>query len=366
MNETNRNLLSRRGFLKVSALGVGAVSLAPWKTRLIEDFPDAERLARVTGGTFNEVTINVRSKPDYDSPATGQVSADVVLPWLREVVGYRPGRKNQRYVETPQGYIWAPYLQPVGYHPNQPVEEIPSVGDRKGMWVEVTVPWVDAVLANPPAYHQWLKARIKYNRPVRFYYTQTFWVDDKKTDEEGNVYYRVNEEEFGGYDKFWVRAEAFRPIQAEEVSPIRPETEDKKIVVDVRYNKQYLSCFEGNTEVYFCQISSGKKDGSTPVSAYGYPIWRKLISLHMEGGTVRDGWDLPGIGWTSLFVGNGVAIHSTFWHNNFGEPMSHGCVNARPEDAKWILRWSHPRVPFPEGDVDASGEGGTKVIVKDW
>jgi len=366
MEKTQEGKFNRRDFLKLSALGTGAVALAPWRNTLVEDFPDAERLGRVTGGTFNEVTVNLRAKPDYNSPSIGRVNEDLVLPWLQEVVGNRPGRNNQRYVETPRGYIWSPYLQPVAYRPNQPVEEMPTLEGRSGMWVEVTVPWVNATLDNPPAYHQWLKARVKYNQPIRFYYKQTFWVDRVKNDEEGNAFYRINEEDFGGYDRFWARAEAFRPIQEKEVTPIRPEVEDKRIVVDVRYDRQYLSCYEGDTEVYFCRISSGKEEGSTPISAYGYPIWRKLISLHMEGGTVRDGWDLPGIGWTSLFVGTGVAIHATFWHNNFGEPMSHGCVNAKPEDAKWILRWSHPQVPYPEGDVDASGEGGTKVIVKDW
>ncbi len=86
----------------------------------------------------------------------------------------------------------------------------------------------------------------------------------------------------------------------------------------------------------------------------------------MAGGTNADGWDLPGIGWTSLFVGEGVAIHSTFWHNNFGEPMSHGCVNAKPEDAKWIFRWVQPAVPFDSGDVTIVGEGSTRVIVNQW
>jgi lipoprotein-anchoring transpeptidase ErfK/SrfK len=72
----------------------------------------------------------------------------------------------------------------------------------------------------------------------------------------------------------------------------------------------------------------------------------------MSGGTTGGGYDLPGIGWTALFSGDGVAIHSTFWHNNFGgELMSHGCVNARPEDAKWIFRWSNPPVQYDPGDL---------------
>jgi lipoprotein-anchoring transpeptidase ErfK/SrfK len=198
------------------------------------------------------------------------------------------------------------------------------------------------------------------------YYSQILWVDDLKIDDDGSVWYRINERYGSPGDIFWARAEAFRPLTDEEMSPISPDVDDKRVVVDVNYGVQSLSCYEGNSEVYFCRISSGKLEGSTPISPIGTTIWRKLYSIHMAGGTNADGWDLPGIGWTSLFVGDGVAIHSTFWHNNFGEPMSHGCVNARPEDAKWIFRWVQPTVPFETGDITIVGQGGTRVIVNQW
>ena len=83
----------------------------------------------------------------------------------------------------------------------------------------------------------------------------------------------------------------------------------------------------------------------------------------MSGGTTGGGWDLAGVGWTTLFVGNGVAVHSTFWHNNFGVPMSRGCVNARPRDAKWVFRWTNPIVSYLPGDVTVSMPGGTPVEV---
>ena len=97
------------------------------------------------------------------------------------------------------------------------------------------------------------------------------------------------------------------------------------------------------------------------------PIWRKAVSLPLSGGSAAAGWSLPAVGWVSLFVGTGVAIHSTYWHNNYGEPSSRGCVNASPEDAKWIFRWSQPGVPYDPGDVTVEMPGGTKVSVeKNW
>jgi lipoprotein-anchoring transpeptidase ErfK/SrfK len=54
-----------------------------------------------------------------------------------------------------------------------------------------------------------------------------------------------------------------------------------------------------------------------------------------------------------------------FWHNNFGEPMSRGCVNARPEDAKWVSRWTQPIVLYDPDDVTVNLPGGTKVEVRE-
>jgi lipoprotein-anchoring transpeptidase ErfK/SrfK len=65
-----------------------------------------------------------------------------------------------------------------------------------------------------------------------------------------------------------------------------------------------------------------------------------------EGSNLRydvDIYELPGVPWVSYFEPTtGVAIHGTYWHNNFGVTMSHGCINMRSEDAKWIYRWCTP------------------------
>jgi lipoprotein-anchoring transpeptidase ErfK/SrfK len=135
---------------------------------------------------------------------------------------------------------------------------------------------------------------------------------------------------------------------------------------------QTLSCFEGDQEVYFCRVSTGAKydmygnlvdKWATPVGEHR--VERKYISLQMSGGTTGAGYDLPGIAWTCVFATGGVAIHSTFWHNNYGDPVSHGCVNCLPEDSKWIFRWTTPDVPYDPGmvDVTVSGQASTGVQV---
>jgi hypothetical protein len=349
--------MNRREFLKIFTFGAGS-TLIPFKT--LEDLPsDGGRFGRVAVGQ-----VELKSRPDQDSLTLGYLYQDAVVPWLRELVGRYPFRINQRWVETPDGYIWSPHLQPVENQENDPLDQIPVHGDLPGMWVEVTVPWVDAYLDNPPGRSPWLEFAIA----PRFYYGQVLWVDHLYQDEEGNTWYRVNER-YGTYgDIFYGRAKAFRPVSLEEVSPIRPEAEDKLVVV--RLTDQSLSCFEGGREVYFCRVSTGAKFNiqgekteawATPPGRH--PIFRKLFSLHMSGGATGVGWDLPGIAWTTLFASGGVAIHSTFWHNNFGVPMSHGCVNATPDDSKWIFRWVDPIVEYYPGDLTVSMPGGTVVEV---
>jgi lipoprotein-anchoring transpeptidase ErfK/SrfK len=347
-----RRFFSRREFLHHSLLSAGALLLPQW------DFQTEERLGRVTGGM-----IEVKARPDPDSPTVERIYQDTVLPWVHEVIGRRPYRFNQRWVETPKGYVWAPDLQPVHNQPNTPLTNLPDSSLGPGMWAEVTVPYVDAVLDNPPARSPWLKD----NNQPRFYYSQIFWIDQMKTSAEGKVLYRLNER-YGYGDLLWAAAEAFRPLTQDELTPIHPEAEEKRVFVDTAH--QILICYEGKREVFYTQVSTGMRNDingnrvdkwETPAGTR--PIWRKLVSVHMTGGTTGGGYDLAGVSWTTLFEGNGVAIHSTFWHNNFGEAMSHGCVNCRPEDAKWIFRWVQPEVTYDPGDVTVGWPGGTQVEV---
>jgi hypothetical protein len=178
-----------------------------------------------------------------------------VVAWQSEVVGRNPYRTNQRWVETPDGYIWSPYLQPVNNRSNAPINSLPEASLSPGMWVEVSVPFVDLALDNPPARSPGYQDRIKLGLPIRLYYSQVIWVDQIKPEEQGAVWYRINEK-YGTYgDILWGPAQAFRPITIEEMAPISPHVEEKRVVVDV--TRQTLSCYEGQTEVHFARISSG-------------------------------------------------------------------------------------------------------------
>lgn len=361
--------ISRRSFLKLAALGLGSLSLnARSRAHFLPEFPNASRLGRVAVGM-----VELKQRPDPESQTLGVLYEDAVRPWLREVAGdnYAYIFNNQRWVETPEGFIYGPYVQPVYNRPNQPVKDLPPSSRGAGMWVEVTVPYAEAVLdKQTPSSNSWVEARMNEGMPLRVYYGQTFWVDQIKTASSGGVLYRLNPNYYGGVDMLWVAAEALRPVTNEDLKPISPEVEEKRVVIDLAH--QMLSCYEGEREVYFCRVSTGAKFDmyGNPVDKWATPvgrhrITRKYISLQMSGGTTGAGYDLPGISWTSIFATGGVAIHSTFWHNNYGDPVSHGCVNCLPEDAKWIFRWTTPEVIYDPGmvDVTVTGESSTRVDV---
>jgi hypothetical protein len=161
-----REQFTRREFLKLAALSLGGLSFRYYGDGLaLPDFPKVERLGRVAVGK-----VELKMKPDAESATLGVLYEDAVVPWLREAAGMRTAAifNNQRWVETPKGYIYGPYLQPVYNRPNQPVEALPPSSREPGMWVEVTVPFAEAALdKNEPSSISWVEAKRNQGLPIR-------------------------------------------------------------------------------------------------------------------------------------------------------------------------------------------------------
>ena len=313
-------------------------------------------------------------RPDHNAPTASKIPYDTVLPWLREVDALTPdlNRINQRWVETPNGYVYGADFQPCRNLPNQAMQALPS--GQQGFWGEVTVPYVDLVLTNPPARSPGVIAQLAQGVQPRLYYSQVIWIDQVQTSQSGAIQYRFNEDggrppgvTGGSYgDLFWLDGAAIRPLTSDDVSPIDSDVDPATKRIEVNLTYQTLSCLEGTNEVYFCRVSTGEAPGDTPVGD-GYAISRKALSIHMSGGNRNTGYDGPAISWTTLFISSlGDAIHAATWHNDFGSPRSHGCVNCSPEDAKWIFRWTLPTVSLEESDITwkDSLKGSTHVTVK--
>jgi len=377
MTSSNRPV-SRRDFLKLAGLGLGALAMRPLTSRLdkiqtsrvmlLTDFPQADMLGRnCTADTSMQWggTIPIMARPDVSGTKVRDAHRDEVFPWVKEVSADNidVNLPNQRWVETPEGYIHSLYLQPCRNLPNTPLSTLPA--GQTGFWAEVTVPYVDLSMENPAPVSGWMKDHVTYNLQPRLYYAQVMWVDQIRKSDSGDIQYHVFDRYGNPGDLFWAEGVAFRPLTEEDISPINPEVDPatKKIIVNLSY--QTLTCKESDREVYFCRVSTGMLEGMTPLGEH--PISWKLISIRMAANTVASSYDLPGIPWTTFFATGGVAIHGATSHNDFGTVRSHGCVNCKPEDAKWIFRWSQPTVPLEPGSLEWHdwSTGSTHVIVED-
>jgi len=355
---------SRRDFLKIAGASLGALAFRRFEGMFPSSsfqFPEGERLGRVS--VFpNYFSTSIKTEPFPNAPDVRALPEDELIVWLHEVVG---GAKSisKRWVETPEGFVYAPDLQPVRNFPNIPMTAVPE--GKSGFWAEVTVPYVDLYIANGPARSGWYKDAITNGFTPRLYFGQVVWIDQIMTDEAGRVMYRFNER-YGYGDLFWVDATGLYPLTPDDVAPISPDVDPelKKIVVNTTY--QTLSAYEGGQEVFFCRVSTGYESESYRTPAGGYNPHRKLLSIPMGASSTegRSGYDTPAVGWPFFMNGDGIAIHAAFWHNDFGTRRSHGCVNVCAPDAKWIWRWTTPYVSLDQGEASLDWpDHGTKVEV---
>jgi len=103
--------------------------------------------------------------------------------------------------------------------------------------------------------------------------------------------------------------------------------------IEIRLASQSLVAYEGQRPVYWATVSTGTYRTPTPKGRFR--IYSKLRSGTMVG----PGYYLPNVPYIMNFYG-GYSIHGTYWHNSFGWPMSHGCVNMRISDAQWLYNWA--------------------------
>jgi lipoprotein-anchoring transpeptidase ErfK/SrfK len=374
-----KRMVSRRDFLKVAGVGLGTLAFNPFRhepvyiPKRLPQFPAGDYLGRIAV-TPNFYSTELKSQPNSNVPAIRNVGQDEVIVWQRSVIGTDAfGGTSRTWVETPEGYIYAPHVQPVRNNVNTPLTKLPE--GKPGFWAEVTVPYVDLQLQGQ-AISPSVQYTIQTNQPLRIYSGQVIWVDQIVVDPAGPVYYRLNESPGHGYgygDLFLADGAGFKPLTDADIAPINPEVDPatKKIVIDATPGRQTLSCFEGDSEVFFCRISSGYGEQfSTPVGDQAVS-W-KTFSIHMAANTGSDsGYDTMAVPWPTFFNTNaGAAVHGVFWHNDFGVRRSHGCVNVLPEDAKWIFRWTAPFVSIDQGEVrlawpNVGGSYSTAVSVNE-
>ncbi|HLO83914.1 MAG TPA: L,D-transpeptidase [Nostocaceae cyanobacterium] len=123
-------------------------------------------------------------------------------------------------------------------------------------------------------------------------------------------------------------------VQAASVK--RNNTASRRIEIDL--SEQRLRAWEGKKLVYSARISTGKRSTPTPVGTYR--INSKYRTHRMRG----RGYDIPDVPYAMYFYG-GYAIHGAYWHNRFGTPVSHGCVNLPVKQARKLYTWTNLGTP---------------------
>jgi len=122
------------------------------------------------------------------------------------------------------------------------------------------------------------------------------------------------------------------PGQGSSVTP-QPQTGNSGKWIEVDLSEQRLYAHEGDRVVLNVLVSTGLTQYPTPVGRFSIRL--KIRSQTMSG----PGYYLPGVEWAMYFYRD-YAIHGTYWHNNFGHPMSHGCVNMTNADARFLFNWA--------------------------
>ena len=334
--------IDRRQFLFGS--GVTLAHLALPRTFYYEDGPSAEAPPLPFGRIATWWGHAVRAEPSQRADWVSSRWRDEVIPLRAAVVGEAPWPTNPVWYETEGGYIHSGYVQPVERAPQQ---EVVHHVESPGFWAEVSVPIAEA---------RWrpLGPYVSY----KLYYGTVYRVVDAVADEEGGWWYQLKDG-LSWTPGPYVRSESLRRIPPEQLQPISPGRTDKLLKISIP--DQRLVCLEGEREVFQTPISSGVHGLGTPLGEF-----RMLFQRHtsrMTGGTEGDEYDLPGVPFPVYFTWSGVAIHGTYWHNDYGRRHSHGCVNATSEAARWIFRWVEPHVPYGDHTLRHAQDEGTRVLV---
>ncbi len=339
----------RRDFLKFFGVGLAGFFL-PGSPVSRYPAPVAvdgeERLGRVTLEGFGLYT-----EPDSESNLIKAMPKDSLWQITGVTVDSDESRANRIWYELDGvGFAHSGRVQPVRQQLNSGDTTIPE----DGCLGEITMPFVDAFSGIESG------SQVVY----RFYYASTFWVLKRLLDSSGSVWYQLLDDRY--YQVFYVPASYVRLVPSSELTPLSPDVppEEKALLVDL--DTQSVTAFEGDRSVFMARISSGIKlrEGGFATPKGFYRTTRKRPCRHMANGpsAFGSGFDLPGVPWVSYFTSDGVAFHGAYWHNNFGIPHSHGCINMTPQAAKWVYRWTNPTVP-PEFYY-YSDTSGTRVVVQ--
>jgi hypothetical protein len=337
--------LSRRDFLKLSGLGLASIFAPSLPLDLLFEGPYEAQQGRVTSRM-----IWSYERPGFDAPRVKKFWRDLVIPITNAAVGEDETAHNRVWYESDtDGYIYSGNVQPVRTILNPPLLEIP----KDGILAEVSVPFSDA--------HEFpgTDSKVAY----RVYFETTHWIKSITSNEDdGRLWYQIWDDKWN--ELYYVPAEHLRILSEEELAPLSPEVPEKEKRVQVQLENQLMIAYEYGAPIFVTRVSTG---GIYRAGTYTTPdglfmTYHKRPTRHMAAGDLAaSGFDLPGVPWVSYITESGISFHGTYWHNDFGRPRSHGCINLTPQAAKWLYRWTTPVVK--PSDQFAYRSKGTRVEI---
>jgi hypothetical protein len=344
---------SRRDFLKLTGISLAGLAFAPYQ-------PPYNQFDDGLLGRIATTQLSIYSRPDDTSTIVGQRYRDEILNIYEEVTSTTPGY-NPVWYRVWGGYIHRARVQKVKVLLNAPAAAL----RKDGQIGEVTVPFTQAMRLIGK----------NWELSYRLYYGTVHWIDSIAPGPDGAPWYGIKDELLEVI--YYVPAAHIRLIKDEELAPITPEVPFQNKRIEVSIETQRLTCYEYDQPVFTTIISSGRLSSQpgpngiptrTPLGEYNVRV--KMPSKHMGNGSLAadiEAYELPGVPWTTFFTTQGHAFHGTYWHDNFGVPMSSGCINMRNEEAKWLFRWCTPSAAMSElnpATMDRKGYGTKIVILK--
>ena len=137
--------------------------------------------------------------------------------------------------------------------------------------------------------------------------------------------------------------------------------------IDINVTQQVLVAYEGTKPVYATLVSTGEAGLDDPKTTRAtkrgiFRIHTKYLTSTMDSRVVGEEFELRDVPYVQYFT-EGYALHAAYWHDVFGQPKSHGCINLAPEDARRLFFWTGPEVPPGWHGASASTVGKTGTIV---
>ena len=338
--------LSRRDFLKLAGFGILGLSLPDFpQTFLTQPFYTNMQ------GRVIEKSLWMYDEPTLQSNRVEMYWRDLVIPLTGAAISEDEKAHNRVWYEVDnKGYVYSGSVQPVNTVLNEPISDIPL----GGLMGEISVPFTDA--------HE--ESDTTSELAHRLYYETVHWVTGTIIDTDGQAWYRLLDDKWDLY--YYIPAKHMRIIPDDELAPISPEIPDSEKLIKVNLTKQLVLAYEGSRLVFAARTATGGqyRDGRWTTPQGQFITSYKRPTRHMAAGDIAsNGFDLPGVPWVLYITESGISFHGTYWHNDYGRPRSHGCINLTPQASKWLYRWTTPNVE--KGKQFAFEYFGTKVRISE-